>query len=63
MCLYPVIDRFDWDNRQHWHNSGLWDLERDATGRMQRVLNEDYASELRRCMARLPASWAGPYGG
>lgn len=26
MCLYPLIDRPDWDDPQHWHRSGLWDV-------------------------------------
>lgn len=25
MCLYPAVDRPDWNNQNHWHNSGLWD--------------------------------------
>lgn len=46
VCLYPIIDRFDWDNPSHWHNSGLWDLERDADGNFVRLLNDQYAAEL-----------------
>lgn len=26
ICLYPIVDRPDWENPQHWHNSGLWDV-------------------------------------
>jgi hypothetical protein len=43
VCLYPIIDRPDWENPEHWHNSGLWDLNETAGGRLERVLNEDYA--------------------
>lgn len=25
-CIYPVIDRPDWDFPQVWHHSGLWDI-------------------------------------
>ncbi|KAA0994135.1 amine oxidase [Dyadobacter sp. UC 10] len=25
VCIYPVIDRPDWDNTEVWHQSGLWD--------------------------------------
>ena len=46
VCLYPIIDRFEWDNPNHWHNSGLWDFTRDAEGNFQRVLNGEYAAEL-----------------
>lgn len=48
VCLYPILDRPDWDNPTHWHRSGLWDLVPDAEGNLQRVLAEDYAKELRR---------------
>jgi hypothetical protein len=52
-CLYPILDRFSWDDPSHWHNSGLWDLARHADGRLIRVLNEEYAAELRRSRERL----------
>lgn len=47
ITIYPIIDRPDWDNLAHWHNSGLWDLVPDEQGVLQRVLNEDYAAVLR----------------
>lgn len=47
ITLYPIIDRPDWDNLDHWHNSGLWDLVPDEQGVLQRVLNEEYAAVLR----------------
>lgn len=25
ICIYPIIDRPDWDNLSDWHHSGLWD--------------------------------------
>lgn len=46
VCLYPILDRFDWENRNHWHNSGLWDLEQTPEG-LQRVLNQEYFEALR----------------
>ncbi|MCC7449992.1 MAG: beta-glucosidase [Anaerolineae bacterium] len=46
ICLYPILDRPDWDDLNHWHNSGLWDLQADEQGRLRRVLNEAYAAEL-----------------
>jgi hypothetical protein len=42
VCLYPIIDRPDWENLNHWHNSGLWDLRLDAHGRLQRVVCQEY---------------------
>src|SRR4051794_38452677 len=46
-CLYPILDRFDWDDHQHWHNSGFWDMLPDDRGHYRRVLNEEYARSLR----------------
>ncbi len=52
VCIYPILDRPDWDNSDHWHHSGLWDLVPDADGQLQRVLHEEYAAELRRLQQR-----------
>ena len=46
VCLYPVIDRPDWEDANHWHNSGLFDLVREPDGTLRRVLNEEYAGAL-----------------
>ncbi len=43
ICLYPILDRPDWDDSTHWHNSGLWDLMPDASGTLRRVLDYPYA--------------------
>ena len=55
ICLYPIIDRFEWENPAHWHNSGLWDFRHLPDGTFERVLNADYAAELRRSQMRLAA--------
>jgi beta-glucosidase/6-phospho-beta-glucosidase/beta-galactosidase len=55
ICLYPIIDRFEWDNPSHWHNSGLWDYAIEPDGTFRRVLNREYAAELRRSQLRLAA--------
>ncbi len=47
ICLYPIIDRPDWDDFSHWHNSGLWDLSLTPEGIFDRVLCEPYAEDLR----------------
>jgi hypothetical protein len=52
ICIYPIIDRPDWEDPSHWHHSGLWDLRPDEANRLERVLCEEYAGELRRAMAR-----------
>jgi beta-glucosidase/6-phospho-beta-glucosidase/beta-galactosidase len=46
VCLYPILDRFDWENNAHWHNCGLWDLEMDDKGNYLRILNKPYADAL-----------------
>jgi hypothetical protein len=53
LCIYPIIDRPDWDDPNHWHNSGLWDLRPNAAGQLERVLSSDYAADLREAQARL----------
>ncbi len=53
VCLYPILDRYDWQDRTHWHNSGLWDLALDSEGKYQRVLNIPYAHELSDVQAEL----------
>jgi len=54
VCLYPVIDRYDWNDRNHWHNSGLWDLRETANG-LERELNGEYA----RALGEVSSSLAG----
>jgi hypothetical protein len=45
ICLYPILDRYDWEDRNHWHNSGLWDFRKGEHG-FERVLNPEYAQAL-----------------
>jgi len=33
ICLYPVVDRPDWEDHTHWHQSGLWDVDAEAPER------------------------------
>jgi hypothetical protein len=47
VCLYPILDRFDWEDGTHWHHSGLWDMHENGSGHYHRVLNEEYAGALR----------------
>jgi len=46
VCLYPILDRFDWEDATHWHNSGLWDMQKNGHGHYRRVINEEYARAL-----------------
>jgi hypothetical protein len=57
-CLYPVLDRPDWNDLGHWHRSGLWDAgtgENDGgpEGVPLRRLCAPYARALRRWTRRL----------
>lgn len=29
VCLYPLVDRPDWEHPSRWHHSGLWDVRGD----------------------------------
>lgn len=56
VCLYPILDRFDWSDPEHWHNSGLWDIEPNGNGSLRRILNQDYAIALGEAQERLAAA-------
>lgn len=53
ICLFPIVDRMDWNDPTHWHNSGLWDIAPQPDGTMRRVLNDEYAHEVRRSQSLL----------
>ena len=46
VCLYPVIDRPDWDHLDQWHRSGLWDAELVPDGPPRRHLHHASAEAL-----------------
>lgn len=47
VCLYPLLDRPDWNDTAHWHRSGLWHLP------------VPQARRLNRPFARALLSWRG----
>ncbi|MBG9377209.1 amine oxidase [Panacibacter sp. DH6] len=47
ICLYPVIDRPDWDHTHVWHRSGLWDNPWQGQ-KHSRILNQPYAEALQK---------------
>ncbi len=47
VCLYPIIDRPNWDRLGQYHHSGLWDLALRGPDPLARVLSEPYAVALR----------------
>ena len=56
VCLYPAVDRHDWEDPTHWHHSGLWDLADDGTGCYERVINQPYVDALLRAQGRVATS-------
>ncbi len=44
VCLYPIIDRPNWDHLDDWHASGLWDA--DPVDRSKRRLHQPSAAAL-----------------
>jgi len=53
ICLYPIIDRPDWEDGTAWHRSGLWDLDPDNDNLFKRQLNAVYAKALEQSRSRL----------
>ncbi|KAB7726296.1 amine oxidase [Rudanella paleaurantiibacter] len=55
VCLYPIIDRPDWDHLdREWHHSGLWDVHLSRAGQPPaRVLYQPYADALRDVQQRV----------
>lgn len=45
ICIYPIIDRPDWDDLNHWHHSGLWDIFKNETN-LKRILFTSYEEAL-----------------
>ena len=52
ICLYPIIDRPDWEDANFWHHSALWDLVPNALGDLERVIEPNMLSALR-CAQRM----------
>ncbi len=58
ICLYPVLDRPDWENPADWHRSGLWRID-PASG--ARRIDPSYALAIERARRILhPPSTAPP---
>ncbi|WP_045689639.1 amine oxidase [Hymenobacter sp. AT01-02] len=54
VCLYPIIDRPDWDHLTPWHNAGLWDADISSpVPGLTRQLHEPSAEALREAQARV----------
>ena len=53
ICLYPIIDRTDWDHTDIWHHSGLWDVDIDTLKSTSRILNDSYAESLTKAQQKI----------
>lgn len=53
ICLYPIIDRPDWEENTAWHRSGLWDITPDNDNPFKRQLSAVYAKALEQSRSRL----------
>ncbi len=58
-CLYPIVDRPDWDHLDQWHQSGLWDADLSQPG-PARVLHQPSAEALHEAQALVTAAQAVP---
>ena len=58
VCLFPIIDRMDWNDENHWHNSGLWDLVEQPDG----VSNGCSITSTRRSFATARRCWHAAVG-
>ena len=56
ICLYPIIDRPDWDFPDTWHGAGLWDMELVNGLGKERKLYMPYADELKRVQEQVARS-------
>jgi len=51
VCLYPIIDRPDWDFLDNWHHSGMWDAALRPDGPPHRILHEPSAEAFHAAQA------------
>ncbi|MGI4805181.1 MAG: hypothetical protein ACRYFL_10445, partial [Janthinobacterium lividum] len=60
ICIYPIIDRPDWDHLTVWHHAGLWDMEFAPNELPRRVLNQEYAAAFLAGQAHVAAALNEP---
>lgn len=59
ICIYPVIDRPDWDDLHHYHNSGIYDLDKEK----RRIPLAEYVEMVKRCIKRTKSLAAPLFSG
>lgn len=50
-CIYPIIDRPDWDFPEIWHHSGLWDINNPET--LEREIHAESLTEIQNFQTKL----------
>jgi beta-glucosidase/6-phospho-beta-glucosidase/beta-galactosidase len=53
VCIYPVLNRPDWDFPDRWHNSGIWEVDNKI---YIRKIQSIYAYHLKQCIKHLNAT-------
>ena len=56
ICIYPVIDRPDWDNLNSYSNCGLWDLDVNKN----RIPHEPVIVSLKKCVEMMKTEHKSP---
>lgn len=62
ICLYPIIDRPDWDDLSYWHHAGLWDTFHPSDQDVERTLCEPYAAALQAAQRLITKAKETPAG-
>lgn len=57
ICLYPALDRPDWERPSSWHDSGLWSVD-GADPQRRRSIDYPYADALRSSQQHMQRSTA-----
>ncbi|RSK37406.1 amine oxidase [Hymenobacter metallilatus] len=61
VCLYPIIDRPDWDHLTPWHRAGLWDADlTHPTPGLTRLLHQPSADALLAAQQRVAEALPQP---
>lgn len=53
VCIYPVLNRPDWDYTERWHDSGIWKIDPEN---FERVADGQYIGTLKACFQKLAAA-------
>ncbi len=51
VCIYPIVDRPDWDDLGTWFHSGIWECH--LASAEYRLRNHEYANAVLKCQQKL----------